>query len=82
MLVKPTVVELLDKAENRYRLVIATAKRARQISKGSEPMVETEDVSPVTIAADEIEEEKVRIYNAREWKEMNPELNIRVEEDE
>ena len=32
MLVKPTVAELLDKAENRYRLAIATAKRARQIA--------------------------------------------------
>ena len=32
MLVKPTVAQLLNKAENRYRLAIATAKRARQIS--------------------------------------------------
>ena len=82
MLVKPTVVELLDKAENRYRLVIATAKRARQIASGSEPLVETEDESPVTIAADEIENDKIKIYDAKEWKELNPEVNVRIEEDE
>ena len=30
-MVKPTVQELLTKAKNRYELVIATSKRARQI---------------------------------------------------
>ena len=56
MMVKPTVVELLKKTENRYSLVIATAKRARQISQGSKPMTDKDDVSPVTLAADEIDE--------------------------
>ena len=69
MIVKPTVVELLEKAENRYSLVIATAKRARQISNGSKPMTGKDDVSPVTLAADEIEEDKVKIYNENEWNE-------------
>ena len=82
MLVKPTVAELLDKAENRYRLVIATAKRARQISNGEAPLIETDDVSPVTIAADEIEKEKVIIYDATKWKELNPDLNIKVNEED
>ena len=69
MIVKPTVVELLEKAENRYSLVIATAKRARQIARGSKPMTNKEDVSPVTLAADEIEEDKVKIYNQNQWDE-------------
>ena len=69
MIVKPTVVELLEKAENRYSLVIATAKRARQIARGSHPMTDKEDVSPVTLAADEIEEDKVKIYNENQWDE-------------
>ena len=80
MLVKPTVAQLLDKAENRYRLAIATAKRARQISQGSMPLCETDDISPVTIAADEIEEGKLKIYNEEEWKEevskINPEHRL------
>ena len=69
MIVKPTVVELLEKAENRYSLVIATAKRARQIARGSQPMTDKDDESPVTLAADEIEEDKVKIYNENQWDE-------------
>ena len=69
MLVKPTVAELLEKGENRYRLVIATAKRARQISSGSEAMVKTDDTAPVSIAADEIEENSLEIYDETEWNE-------------
>ena len=34
MIVKPTVNELLNHAENRFALVIATSKRARQIANG------------------------------------------------
>lgn len=74
MLVKPTVVQLLDKAENRYRLAIATAKRARQISQGSKPMTETDDISPVSIAADEIEEGTLKIYDEEQWKELENEI--------
>ncbi len=77
MIVKPTVLELLEKAENRYSLVIATAKRARQIANGSIPMTSSDDVSPVTLAADEIEEDKVKIYNKNQWDE---ELEKRKEE--
>ena len=31
MMVKPTVNELLEKAENRYALVIATSKKSKTI---------------------------------------------------
>ena len=60
MIVKPTVAELLEKVEdNRYALVIMTAKRARQIANGIEPMTNAKDTSPVTLAADEIADGKV-----------------------
>lgn len=36
MMVKPTTAELLEKADSKFRLVIATAKRARQIAEGKE----------------------------------------------
>ena len=61
MIVKPTVNELLEHAENRYALVIATSKRAREIAKGDEPLREVIDKSPVTIAANEIVKGKVYI---------------------
>ncbi len=70
MLVKPTVPELLKKTKkNRYSLVIATAKRARQISKGSKPMTKDDDISPISLAADEIGEGKVVIYDENQWEE-------------
>ncbi len=75
MINKPTVVELLGKAENRFRLVIATAKRARQISLGSESMTAHKDPNPVTEAAQEIDEGKITIYNSEEWKENQEKRN-------
>ena len=82
MLVKPTVAELLEKSENRYRLVVATAKRARQISNGSKPMVSSKDISSVSLAADEIEEDELKIYNEEEWKELQNSLKEQKETDE
>ena len=61
MIVKPSVAELLKKSKNRYELVIATSKRARKIAMGSEPLVDTLEESPVTIAAEEIAAGKVEI---------------------
>ena len=61
MIVKPTVNELLDHAENRFALVIATSKRAREIAKGDEPLTNVKEESPVTLAANEINEGKVEI---------------------
>ena len=68
MIVKPTVVELLNKAKNRYELVIATSKRARQIANGAKPMTDVNEVSPVTLAANEIAEGKVTIVKKEEEK--------------
>lgn len=61
MIVKPTVTELLKKSKNRYELIIATSKRARQIAMGATPLTKVNDKSPVTIAANEIAEGKVNI---------------------
>ncbi len=61
MIVKPTVGELLTKAQNRYELVIATARRARQIAAGDEAKTKVKEESPVTLAANEIAEGKVTI---------------------
>lgn len=63
MMVKPTVGELLTKVDNRFRLVIATSKRARQIATGSEILTDADDESPVTLAADEIAEGKIEVTN-------------------
>lgn len=66
MMVKPTVKELLKHAENRFALVIATSRRARQIANGDKKLTDVDAESPVTLAANEINEGKVEIYKADE----------------
>ena len=86
MIVKPTVTELLKKAKNRYELVIATSKRARQISSGAEVKTKVKEESAVTLAANEIAEGKVQIVEPEEMKdelveseENNQENNNEIE---
>ena len=78
MIVKPTVTELLKKAKNRYELVIATSKRARQIAMGDEVLTNEKEESPVTLAPNEIAEGKVTIIRDDEETEGN-ENNIEDE---
>ena len=59
MMVKPSVQELVEKVDNRYRLVVVTSKRARQIANGDICMTKVREKSPVTLAANEIAEGKV-----------------------
>ena len=66
MMVKPTVQELLTKAKNRYELVIATSKRARQISSGAEVKTKVKEESAVTLAANEIAEGTVERIEPKE----------------
>ena len=79
MMVKPTVAELLKKADNRYELVIATARRARQIAAGDEPKTDVKETSPVTLAANEIAEGKVEIVEEPQDDESDIEKDIKVE---
>ena len=66
MMVQPSVTELLKKVDNRFELVIITAKRARQLSKGSKPLTSKHEESTVTLAADEIAEGKVTVCQEEE----------------
>ena len=61
MIVKPTVKELLEKVDNRFELVVVTAKRARQIADGAPVLTDVQEESPVTLAANEIAEGKVNV---------------------
>ena len=48
--------------QSRYSIVLATAKRARQIVNGSEPLVD--DIAgkkPLSIAVEELYESKIKI---------------------
>ena len=61
MIAEPNVTDLLKKVDNRYKLVIATSKRARQIANGADALTDKKEESPVTQAAVEIAEGKVTI---------------------
>jgi DNA-directed RNA polymerase subunit omega len=69
--------ELLDKVKNRFLLVTAAAKRARQIKDGSKVLVDApEDESPVIVALDEILEDKIAIDFEKEVEEETGEKVI------
>lgn len=46
---------------SRYSIVMATAKRARQIIAGDEPLVDDKGKKPLSIAVDELNEGKIKI---------------------
>ena len=75
MIVKPTVNELLDHAENRFALVIAASKRAREIADGDEVLTEVKEEAPVTLAANEINEGKIKIFSNKNDLKENEEKN-------
>ena len=76
MIVKPAVNELLEYAENRYALVIATSKRARQIADGDEKLTNVNERSSVTLAANEIGEGKIKIYRNNEQNDIEKDDNL------
>ena len=56
---------------SRYSVVMATAKRARQIIAGDEPMVKVKDKQkPLSIAVDEMNQDTLRILTDEEKEAM------------
>ena len=48
--------------QSRYSIVLATAKRARQLIAGDEPLVrDTEGKKPLSVAVEELYEGKIKI---------------------
>ncbi len=62
-MINPSVVELLEKVDDRYSLVILSSKRARQIIDGSQPQVEIDSHKPLTIAINEIDQKAIDFEN-------------------
>lgn len=58
-MINPSIVSLLEKVDNRYALVVVTAKRARQLIAGEAKLTNYDSNKPVTIAIHEIYENKV-----------------------
>ncbi|HKL80610.1 MAG TPA: DNA-directed RNA polymerase subunit omega [Mobilitalea sp.] len=57
---------------SRYSIVIATARRARQIIDGAEPLVDVAFPKPLSVAVEELYQGKVKIVGDDESDEENP----------
>jgi len=58
-MIYPPMASLLSKVDSRYTLVVAAAKRARQLSEGANKLTKCSSEKPVTIAINEINEDKI-----------------------
>lgn len=58
-MINPSVMDLLNKVDDRYSLVTITSKRARQLIDGRNPLVETKSKKALTIAIKEVNEGEV-----------------------
>lgn len=75
-MIHPSYVELMEKVNenvevgeepvvnSRYTIVAATAKRARQIIDGAEPLIKyTKGEKPLSVAVNELNEGAIKIVN-------------------
>lgn len=60
-MINPPIMELLERVTNKYSLVTIASKRARQLIDGKKPLVEIDSTKPVTLATEEIFENKLNI---------------------
>ena len=51
---------------SRYSIVIATAKRARQIISGEEALVSAKGAKPLSVAVEELNQGKIKILSDEE----------------
>lgn len=65
-MIYPSIDDLVERVDSKYTLVIAAAKRARQILDGSSIMVETDSTKDVTIALEEVSQGKLEYEKTKE----------------
>ena len=53
-IVEPNIVELSEKVDSRYTLVVETSKRARQLVAGSQPLIDPKEMKPLMVAVEEV----------------------------
>ncbi|HYF83175.1 MAG TPA: DNA-directed RNA polymerase subunit omega [Clostridia bacterium] len=58
-MIYPTLSSLLEKVDSKYTLVVAVAKRARQLVDGQPRLTKVDSNKPVTIAINEINDSKI-----------------------
>ena len=68
----PNILQLLEKADCRYTLVVEVSKRARQLVDGVLPLIDAKDKEnmPVSIAVDEVDRGLITY-------ERSPEIDVK-----
>lgn len=54
MIAYPPIDELMKRSDCRYSLVVAVSMRSRQLVAGAEPLMDTQETKPVSVAVREI----------------------------
>ena len=54
-IVEPNIVELSEKVDCRYTLVVEASKRARQLVGGAQPLIDPKEMKPLKVAVEEID---------------------------
>lgn len=65
-MIYPSIDHLLTRVDSKYTLVIAAAKRGRQLRNGSKRTIETDYSKDVTTALHEIEEGNIEYERIRD----------------
>lgn len=58
-MIYPPINKLMSTMDSRYTLVVAAAKRARQLAEGAQKLTRCNSEKPVTVAINEISERKI-----------------------
>ena len=72
----PEIEQLMTKTNSRYALVLAAAKRARELTDGDEALAQAKNTKPVTVAVQEIYEDKIKIVEKEKEDIEDIEKNI------
>lgn len=68
--------------QSRYSIVLATAKRARQIVAGEQPLINGKGKKPLSIAVEELYKGKIKIVGDEEEKDSTKEAEEVMESTE
>ena len=58
-MINPSLDSLIKKVDSKYTLVVAAAKRGRDLLAGKKRLVESDSNKPVTLALEELEAGKL-----------------------
>lgn len=58
-MINPSLDVLVTKVDSKYTLVVLAAKRAREIMDGTTPLVDSKSNKQVTIALEEVAQDKI-----------------------